>query len=84
MIQDNAETRKIRSSMRKIQAVKITINIDSESLLQLRALADQTGIPYQRLLNKLLKDGLGKTAATESRLEKIEKELERLKNKFAA
>lgn len=42
-------------------------------------MAAQTGIPYQRLLNKLLKKGPGKTDSTESRLAKLEKELERLK-----
>ena len=81
---DITETRKIRSAMRKPQSVKITINIDSESLVQLRELAAQSGIPYQRLLNKLVREGLGKSSLTESRLEKLEKELERLKKKLAA
>ena len=81
---DVSETRKIRSAMRKPKGVKITINIDSESLEQLRELAAQSGIPYQRLLNKLLREGLGKGSSIESRLEKLEKELERLRKKLAA
>ena len=81
---DKTETRKIRSSMRKLKNVKITINIDSESLIQLREMAEKTGVPYQRLLNKLLKEGLGKNSSTESRLEKLEKEFERLKKKLTA
>jgi len=80
---DKTETRKIRSGMRKLKNVKITINIDSESLVQLREMAEKTGVPYQRLLNKLLKEGLGKNSSTESRLEKLEKEFERLKKKLA-
>jgi len=81
---DVTETKRVRSAMRKPQSVKITINIDSESLVQLRELAAQSGVPYQRLLNKLVKEGLGKGSSTESRLEKLEKELERLRKKIAA
>ncbi len=81
---DMTESMKIRAVMRRPQGVKITINIDSESLDQLRELAEQSGVPYQRLLNKILKEGLGKSSATESRLGKLEKELERLKKKLAA
>ena len=36
---DVTETKRVRSAMRKPQSVKITINIDSESLVQLRELA---------------------------------------------
>lgn len=81
---DVTETKRVRSAMRNPQSVKITINIDSESLVQLRDLAAQSGVPYQRLLNKLVREGLGKSSSTESRLEKLEKELERLKKKLAA
>jgi len=81
---DMTESMKIRSAMRRPQGVKITINIDSESLDQLRELAEQSGVPYQRLLNKILKEGLGRSSSTESRLGKLEKELERLKKKLAA
>ena len=81
---DNTETRKVRVGAHKPQNVKITINIDGETLIKLRDMAAQIGIPYQRLLNKLLKEGLGKTNSTESRLAKLEKELERLKKKLAA
>jgi len=81
---NKAETRKIRAGAHKPQNVKITININGETLIHLRDMAAQTGIPYQRLLNKLLKEGLGKTDSTESRLAKLEKGLERLKKKLAA
>jgi len=40
--------------MHKPQNVKITINIDGDTLIQLRNMAAQTGIPYRRLINKLL------------------------------
>jgi len=81
---DVAETGRIHAGMRGPQSVKITININSETLQQLREMAMQTGVPYQRLLNRILKEGLGKSGSTETRLDKIEKELERLKKKLAA
>jgi predicted DNA binding CopG/RHH family protein len=81
--QDAVETRRVRSAMKKSQGIKITINIDADSLAQLRKLSEQTGMPYQRLLNKYLKEGLDKSSSMESRLETLEKELERLKKKVA-
>lgn len=77
------ETRRLRSAMKKPQGIKITINIDADSLAQLRVLSEQTGVPYQRLLNKFLREGLDKNGTMESRLDKLEKELERLKKKVA-
>jgi predicted DNA binding CopG/RHH family protein len=82
--QDAGETRRVRAAMKKSQGIKITINIDADSLAQLRKLSEQTGMPYQRLLNKYLKEGLDKSSSMESRLETLEKELERLKKKVAA
>ena len=77
-------TKAIRRGMAKSKKVKITINIDKDSLLRLRKKAAGTGIPYQRLLNQTLKAALEGDAGTESRLERLEKELERLKRKVAA
>ncbi|MBF8268823.1 MAG: hypothetical protein HW386_532 [Gammaproteobacteria bacterium] len=81
---DVTETRRIRSAMLKPQNVKIVINIESETLVQLRELAAQSGIPYQSILNRFVKTGLVKSNSTESRLEKLEKELDRLKKKLVA
>lgn len=76
-------TRSMRGAAEKSQKVKITINIDESSLSRLRERSNKTGVPYQRLLNQILKDALKDEDATESRLEKLERELERLKKKVA-
>lgn len=81
---DAAGTRKIRAEMQRSRSIKITINIDADSLSALRETAERTGIPYQRLLNNILKEGLANQSGTEDRLARIEKELARLKRKLAA
>ncbi len=81
---DTAGTRKIRAGMKKSPSVKITINIDAESLDTLRDEAARTGIPYQRLLNNILKEGLARQSETEDRLDRIEKELARIKKQLVA
>ena len=81
---DWAGTKKIRTEMAKQKSVKITINIDAKSLSALKSESERTGVPYQRLLNSLLKQRLTEQKATESRLEKLERELERVKRKLAA
>jgi len=81
---DAAGTKKMRSAMQRASSVKITINIDADSLSALRETAERTGVPYQRLLNNILREGLANQAVTEDRLTRIEKELARLKKKLAA
>lgn len=81
---DAAGTRKIRSAMQRARSIKITINIDADSLSALRETAERTGVPYQRLLNNILKEGLANQNVTEDRLARIEKELARIKKKLAA
>lgn len=82
--EDEKETRQIRSTVKKSKSVKITINIDGDSMVELKRLSEQTGVPYQRLLNRLLKEGLAKNESMETRLSKLEAELAELKKKFAA
>ena len=81
---DEKRTRRVRRIAARKQAVKITINIDSEALAILRAQSAKTGIPYQRLLNQVLMRALQKDAQTESRLDRLEKELKRLKRTLVA
>lgn len=81
---DVAGTKKIRAAMQQTRSIKITINIDADSLLVLRETAERTGVPYQRLLNNILKEGLSRQSETEDRLTRLEKELARLKKKLAA
>ena len=70
--------------MVKHGSIKITINIDAESLDKLKKLSAESGIPYQRLLNNLLRERLAKTSSIQSRLDRIEKELAQVKRKLAA
>jgi hypothetical protein len=65
--------------MTAARSVKIRINIDKDSLDIQRAKAAETGMPYQRLLNRFLNRALKNDAQTESRLDRLEKEITRLK-----
>ncbi len=78
------ETARIRASARSTPTVKITVNIEAETLGQLRAMAEASGVPYQRLLNKLLRESLGQAVTTQSRLDRLEREVALLKRKLAA
>jgi len=80
----DGETRRIRSARINPQSIKITINIDADSMTRLREISEQSGVPYQRLLNKFLTEGLEKNSVMESRLTKLETELAKLKRKVAA
>lgn len=84
LVIDRRATREIRSKMKKTRKIKITINVDEDSLALLRQMSSETGAPYQKLLNQILKEGLSKRSEAESRLERIEKELKRIKRKIAA
>jgi uncharacterized protein (DUF4415 family) len=77
-------TKKIRSAMASQKSVKITINIDADSLSKIKAQSIKTGVPYQRLLNTILRESLTRKHETENRLERLEMELEKVKKKLAA
>jgi hypothetical protein len=81
---DPKGTGQIRRKMAGAQSVKITINIDKTNLGILRSKAAKTGVPYQRLLNQFLSTALQSDDQTESRLDRLEKEVTRLKRKIAA
>ena len=80
---DKRGTKSMRDAMAKSKKVKITINFDADVLDEVKRLAEDTGAPYQTLLNKLLKDSLIKKKAEESRLDKLEKVVRALKKKIA-
>ena len=84
LVMDKKGTNHIRAQLAKSQKIKITINIDQDSLEALRKMAGSTGASYQKLLNQILKEGLNDRATSESRLIRVEKELEKLKKKMAA
>ena len=75
LVIDAKGTQQIRRKMTAARSVKITINIDKDSLDILRAKAAETGMPYQRLLNQFLNRALQNDAQTESRLDRLERRL---------
>ena len=81
---DTAGTRRLRAEMAEGRSVKITINVDADSLSKLKVLAAESGVPYQRLLNRILKERLATTDTLASRLDRIERELARVKKTLAA
>ncbi len=81
---DTAGTRRLRAEMAGRRSVKITINVDVDSLTRLKKLSAESGVPYQRLLNRILKERLSRTETVHSRLDRIEKELARVKKTLAA
>jgi predicted DNA binding CopG/RHH family protein len=81
---NKAKTDQIRSTMAQNKSVKITINIEAETLAKLKAMAEESGVPYQRLLNRTLSEGLTGKSPLESRIKKMEKELKALKKQIAA
>lgn len=84
LVLDQKGTNELRAKMAKTKKIKITINIDEDSLDTLREISEKSGAPYQKLLNQALREGLKKRLESESRLDRIERELEKLKKKVAA
>ena len=83
LVVDRKGTGHLRAKMAKTRKVKSTINIDQDSLDLLKEISGKSGAPYQKLLNQFLKEGLKTREQAESRLDRLEKELNRLKKKVA-
>jgi len=81
---DRKGTNRMRIEAARAKKIKITINIDQDSLESLRTIAGKTGASYQKFLNQILKDGLKSKEEAASRLDRLEKELEKLKKRIAA
>ncbi|MGE3154474.1 MAG: hypothetical protein AB7G48_17905 [Nitrospiraceae bacterium] len=81
---DEAGTAKLRAAFARQKAVRITINIDSSSFRGLRQAARQTGVPYETLLGRLLITGQHRRATMESRLNRLEQEVKRMKRIMVA
>ncbi len=81
---DVAGTRRLRAAMAGRGGVKITINVDADSLAKLKELSADSGVPYQRLLNSMLRERLSRAETVHARLDRIEKELARVKKTLAA
>lgn len=81
---DTKGTKAMRKMMTKAKKIKITVNLDEDLLMELRRMAEVTGTPYQSLLNKVLKDAVMIKKEEGSRLDRLEREVERLKRKISA
>lgn len=81
---DKAGTAKIRAALAGDKTVKVTINIDAESLRSLKRISQRTGVPYQNLLARLMKESVNGRGSTESRLDRLERELKRMKRILVA
>lgn len=81
---DAKGTKAMRKMMAKAKKIKITINVDEDLLVELRKMAESTGTPYQSLLNKVLKEAVMLKKSEGTRLDRLEREVERLKKKLSA
>lgn len=81
---NSAETRRVRRAAAGSKAVKITINIDADTLAQLKQEASATGVPYQRLINRRLREPAKDSESAEVRLARLERDVAKMKRKFAA
>ena len=80
---DQKGTKALRDSMAKSKKIKITINFDADILDEVKKLAKDTGSPYQTLLNKIVRDSLIQKRTQETRLDRLEKEIQALKKRIA-
>lgn len=76
--------KKIRTALSKKNRVTITVNLDTESLKALQTLSKESRIPYQRLLNTVLTSNLTQQESIQSRLDRLEQELRKIKRRVAA
>jgi len=81
---DAKGTKAIRAAMAKAKKVKITINVDGDLLTQLREISESSGVPYQTLMNKVLRQALQSREDESSRLDRLEKEFAKLKKQLSA
>jgi predicted DNA binding CopG/RHH family protein len=78
-------TEKMRSRMAKAKKIKITVNIDEDLLESLKLRSDETGVPYQSLLNRVLRSAMLEQKDDRTlRLDRLEKEIALLKRKLSA
>lgn len=81
---DTQGTKAIRKMLAKSKKIKITINVDEDLLLELKQMAKETGTPYQALLNRILRNGMASKKDEGSRIDRLEREVERIKKKISA
>lgn len=78
-------TERMRSRMAKAKKIKITVNVDEDLLEALKLRSDETGVPYQSLLNRVLRSAIQEqTDGESSRIDRLEKDVAALKRKLSA
>lgn len=81
---DQEGTELIRRAIRKKGRVTITVNLGAADLRARKTHAKNGGIPYQRLLNRLLTTTVFQQESIQSRLARLEQELRKIKRQVAA
>lgn len=81
---DAAGTRNMHYDMRQLKKIKITINVDTDTLSTIRQLAAKSGIPYQTFINRMLRETLTNKKNESTRLDRLEQEIKQIKKKLAA
>ncbi len=81
---DEAATERMRKAIAASKAVKITITLDRSSLKTLQELSRKTGVPYQDLIGKTVKDAMRRRITTDSRIDRLERELKKMKRMLVA
>ena len=74
-------TKKIPAALSKKNRGPITVHLDTDSLKALKTLSSTTGIPYQKLLIRLLTASATREETTQSRLDRLEQELHKIKRR---
>lgn len=78
-------TEKMRTRMAKAKKIKITVNVDEDLLEALKLRSYETGVPYQNLLNRVLRSAMKEAADGETaRLDRLEREVASLKKRLSA
>lgn len=81
---DEAATARLRAALARKKTVTVTINVDVKSVRALQQASRQTGVPYQALIGRVLKETTRRRATTESRLDRLEREVKRMKRILVA
>ena len=76
---------RIRARAGKAKKIKITVNIDADVLGAIKERSEVTGVPYQSLLNRMLRTAIQESRSDNTnRLDRLERELAAIKKKLTA
>lgn len=81
---DKAGTAKVRAALAGKKVITITIHMDSKNLRVLKQASRETGIPYQTLVGQVLRDAVKGEVTIESRLDRLEREVKKLRRILVA